>query len=312
MQFACLAAMISGGDFICLSLCHLLFRKVACGLQQGVEAVKLIAGRRILPTTMAIATRTCRILYYGPADSGKRENLARIQASLPAEHRLAVASSDPSRQIAFMLRNGNQGDWQVFVQAIDSGDEGTSTTGEVPCDGIVFVSDSRSGGLDTGLSAMENLKTYLDHYRMDIMSMPMVLQYNQRDGANVLPVDRLESLLNPWGLLSFPAASSSGEGVRETLKAILSLTISHILQRVQTPESASDGGLAIDSSPPVPGTVHTPDREPETASPEPPRPAVTTGTSGTPALVIPVQVPRSALGPDGTGRIMLEIQVIDG
>ncbi len=268
-----------------------------------------------MPTTMAIATKTCRLLYYGPAGSGKRENLAQIQASLPPEHRLAVATSDPSREIAFMLRNGNQGDWQIFVQALDAGNEDRVADGTLPCDGIVFVCDSRSGSLDTGLSAMEGLKTYLDQFRMDIMSMPMVLQYNQRSGENILPVDRLESLLNPWGLLSFPSASARGEGVRETLKAVLSLTISHILQRDQETTTAGEGGLAIDSNPPVPGTTHPVGVDPTPAATPapPPPPPMNHDTSGNQAaLVIPVQVPRSALGPDGTGRIIVEVQVVDG
>jgi len=277
-----------------------------------------------LPTTMATAVRTCRILYYGPAGSGKRENLARIQASLPAEHRLAVATQDPSRQIAFMLRNGNQGDWQIFVQALDSGHEGPVASGtSIPFDGVVFVCDSRLGGLDEGLSAMEGLKSYLDCWRLDIMAVPMVLQYNKRDGEGVLPVDRLESLLNPWGLLSFPAASATSEGVRETLKAILSLTISSVLQR-QGPQTngtgAAEEGLEIDTGPPVPGNQHAPakaappqsdpapPRTPEPSSPTAPR---QTGAASSGIMVIPVRVPRHALGPDGTGRILLEVQITD-
>ncbi|MDY0108783.1 MAG: hypothetical protein RBT60_02490 [Candidatus Krumholzibacteria bacterium] len=263
-----------------------------------------------MPTTMATAIRTCRILYYGPAGCGKRENLAKIQASLPAEHRLAVATTDPSRQIAFMLRNGNQGDWQVFVQALDSGHEPPVASGaDAPFDGIVFVCDSRVDGLDESLSAMEGLKTYLDCWRLDIMAMPVVLQYNRRDNVGVLPVDRLESLLNPWGLLSFPSATSTGEGVRETLKAILSLTISSILQRQVPAPTPSQPALDIDPNPPVPGTPHTPAEPPrlEAKRQAPvPKPAAEE-TART--LVIPMKVPRSMLEPDGTGRIMLEIQI---
>lgn len=274
-----------------------------------------------MPTTVAAAVRTCRILYYGPAGCGKRENLARIQSSLPAEHRLAVATHDPTRQIAFMLRNGNQGDWQVFVQALDYGREPAISSGSPSMfDGIVFVCDSRPGKLDESLSAMEGLKSFLDCWRLDIMAVPMVLQYNHRDADGVLPVDRLESLLNPWGLLSFPAVATSGEGIREPLKAILSLTISNILQRQpnETPAPApANVNLDIDPNPPVPGTAHTPEHDlrrenPQTAAAAPsaarPRPAV----GDSPAtLVIPVRVPRRVLGPDGTGRLILEVQVVD-
>lgn len=288
-----------------------------------------------MPTTNATALRTCRILYYGPAGCGKRENLAKIQASLPAEHRLAVATHDPARQIAFLLRNGNQGDWQVFVQALDAAEEPPIVSGSpVPFDGVVFVCDSRLGGLDEGLSAMEGLKSYLDNWRLDIMAMPMVLQYNLRDGDGVLPVDRMESLLNPWGLLSFPAASASGEGVRETLKAILSLTISAVLQRQPPAADADDAReLLVDTGPPVPGSPYTPERSPRTLSPGSgqqgetgQRATAASAVAGDPGssagsrsqataeagvLVIPVRIPRRLLGADGTGRILLEVHVTD-
>lgn len=263
-----------------------------------------------MPTDTATspATRVCRILYYGPPGCGKRENLAQIQASLPAEHRLAVATSDPSRQIAFLLRNGHQGDWQVFVQAVDAGQEQALGSGaEIPFDGIVFVCGSSGEGLDAALSAMEGLKTFLDTWRLDLMSLPMVLQYNGRDAAAILPVDRLESLLNPWGLLSFPAVSSRGEGVRETLKAALSQTLSQILQRRAEPQDEPQPDLTVDPNPPVPGTPHTPGWEQPQAAVAPPG---STG-AGDAALVIPVRVPRSALGRDGTGRIILEVRVVD-
>lgn len=268
-----------------------------------------------MPTTMAAATRTCRILYYGPAGSGKRENLARIQSSLPREHRLAMATEDPARHMAFMLHNGNQGDWQIFIQALDSGREPAVGSGtKASFDGIVFVCDSRPGKLDESLSAMEGLKTYLDCWRLDIMSVPMVLQYNHRDSDGVLAVDRLESLLNPWGLLSFPAVASSGEGVREPLKAILSLTISSVLQRqVSEPPAVEEQQLEIDPNPPLPGTLHqSPVPQPfKTTRPVdrmPPSAPYETGASAT--LVIPVRVPRSALE-SGAGRFMLDVHIID-
>jgi hypothetical protein len=257
---------------------------------------------------MATGLRTCRILYYGPSGCGKRENLARIQASLPSEHRLAMATDDPSRQIAFLLRNGNQGDWQVFVQAVDAGQEpGVAKPERVPFDGVVFVCDSGAGALDTGLAAMESLKNYLDLWHLDLMSVPMVLQYNRSSETGILPVDRLESLLNPWGLLSFPSAAAAGEGVRETLKAVLSLTISHILQRDVTTGAGIERGLAIDSNPPVPGNEYTSD--PPVAQPV--AKVVQAKTMGQASLVIPVRVPRSALGADGTGRIILEVHIED-
>jgi hypothetical protein len=278
-----------------------------------------------VPTAAPVAMRTCRIIYYGPAGAGKRENLARIQQSLPAEHRLALATEDSTRQMAFLLRNSQHGDWQVFVQAVDAGQEQSlGLSQRPPFDGIVFVCSSAPDRLDQGLSGMESLKAYLDTWNCDLMSVPVVLQYNARDSSSVLPVDRLESLLNPWGLLSFPANVGNGGGVREALRAILSLTIGQILQRsssvpdpVATPESSS----GFDLSPPVPGTPHTPGYGESTtaveapASPAMPAPAMALSasprTDRAPALVVPVRIPRSALGTSGTTRIVLELLIED-
>ncbi len=275
-----------------------------------------------MPIVSPVATRTCRILYYGPAGTGKRENLARIQQSLPAEHRLALATEDPTRQMAFLLRNSQHGDWQVFVQAVDAGQEQSlGLSQRPPFDGIVFVCSSAPDRLDQALSAMESLKAFLDTWNRDLMSVPVVLQYNARDNAPILPVDRLESLLNPWGLLSFPATVGNGGGVREALRAILSLTIGQILQRSTTapePGETHESPAGFDLSPPVPGTPHTPGygeapaAAPAPAVAAPGAPPASTGRPDiAPALVVPVRIPRSALGTSGPSRIILELHIED-
>jgi mutual gliding-motility protein MglA len=278
-----------------------------------------------VPTASPVATRTCRILYYGPAGTGKRENLARIQQSLPAEHRLALATDDPTRQMAFLLRNSQHGDWQVFVQTVDAGEEQSlGLSQRPPFDGIVFVCSSAPDRLDQALSAMESLKSFLDTWNRDLMSVPVVLQYNARDNAPVLPVDRLESLLNPWGLLAFPANVGNGGGVREALRAILSLTIGQILQRTAAapaPVATEESPAGFDLSPPVPGTAHTPGygesaapvavAAPPPAAPAAAGPAGAVRTDLPPTLVVPLRIPRSALGTSGTSRIVIELHIED-
>ena len=177
-----------------------------------------------LTTSTQTAVKTCRLLYYGPEGVGKRDNLRLINQSLPPQMRLSLASADPERQIAFSLNTEKDGPWQVLVQSVDSGAEkfpiaGMATT--PPFDGIIFVVSSKAVDLDQSLTSLEGLKSYLDSYGLDLMNVPVVLQYNNRDASDMLPIDRLESLLNPWGLLSFPASSLRNEGIRETLKSIL-------------------------------------------------------------------------------------------
>jgi hypothetical protein len=271
----------------------------------------------------ATAVRTCRILYYGPAGVGKRENLHLIHGSVPPDNRLALASGDPERQIAFRFSNETQGEWQVLVQCVDAGKERYRSAGmgsQPPFDGVVFVVSSRAGLLDQGMAAMESLKTYLDTWGLDLLEVPLVIQYNGRENPDTMPVDRLESLINPWGLLSFPGSTARREGVRETLKAILGLTVNHLISNppaqqpdlprsLSAPESGqSDGGargqsgLDLEYGPPLPGT----ELEVETV-----KRGEAIFDELRPPIVIPVRIPRRLVNGSGPIKIQLEVEIIE-
>jgi len=184
-----------------------------------------------------------------------------------------------------------------------------------------------------------------------LMSTPVVLQYNQCGNQDILSIDRLESLLNPWGLLSFPANSTQGEGIKETLKAILSLTISHLLQNPIAGQPDQTNTAGFDSGPPIQGTSSMPDslspvsqgathepaaapphsRPQQSVGPQPPSPPQQIPASSGPAdpvlpnnqpesasgseipspIVIPVSIPRQMFGPNGNAQIILEIKIED-
>ena len=287
--------------------------------------------------TVLTSKKTCRLLYYGPANAGKRANLRMIHQSIPPGQRLALACDDPERQIAFEVSHGDERNWQVLVQSVDSGKERFRSAGMAthpPFDGIVFVVKSSAAALDQSLSALESLKAYLDSWGLDLMGVPLVIQYNGRDEPDTLRVDRLESLLNPWGLLSFPASAARGEGVRESLKAILGLTVNHLDSLPQDyherreasmdvatttaagqgdgdaettvpadDQAGAEGGLGIDYGPPVPGAeIGESTRTLSEAIYEELRPPV----------VVPVKIPRRLLGSTGPVRILLEVEIVDG
>jgi hypothetical protein len=267
------------------------------------------------------AKRVCRLLYYRPAQAGKRENLRVIHQSVPPEQRLSLAGDDPERQIAFQVHHGEGEQWQVLVQSVDSGKERYRSAGMSPIppfDGIVFVVNSSAAALDKSLEAFETLKAYLESWDLDLMGVPLVIQYNGRDQADTLRVDRMESLLNPWGLLSFPANAKKGEGVREALKAVLGLTVNHLEEQpnegftgqefLMQPEDntfavgGEEVGLGLDYGPPLPDSVVG--QSTKTLSDaiyEELRPPV----------VIPVKIPRRLLEGAGPLRILLEVEVDD-
>jgi hypothetical protein len=246
--------------------------------------------------TMTTApARTCRLVYYGPPGSGKSANLARMADSVPLAFRLPAQETEAREQFAFRVDAGDLGEWVVTVETADAvtvsapADAGA----RFPFDGIVFVADSSADRLDLNLSALETLKTELEVVGLDLTSLPMVIQYNKQDAPGRLPLDRLESLLNPWGLPSFPAVTARGEGVRETLRAALGLALRHLDRAACAPASAAD---AAPTAAPPPGI------EPEERS-------EALFLARRPPVVVPVRVPRSVLERYGTVRIVLELEV---
>ena len=59
----------------------------------------------------------------------------------------------------------------------------------------------------------------------DLNRIPYVVQYNKRDLPGVVPVEELHRLLNPRGVLEFPASARTGAGVFDTLKAVAKLVL---------------------------------------------------------------------------------------
>ena len=284
-------------------------------------------GKSTVVENTTTAVRTCQLLYYGAATAGKRENLALVHRTIPPESRLNLAAEDPERQIAFIYKQPDGETWQVLVQAVDAGRERPRTAGmseRTPFDAVVFTVDSGAAQLDQSLSSFEALKAYLDSWGRDLMDVPVVIQYNRRTAPDALPVDRLESLLNPWGLLSYPADSARGEGVKETLKSALGLAINHLKslpeplpepivpmveQRPQPTMTTTDpeatekaSNIDLDYGPPVPGV------EVE---------ALTMARGDSimdhlrPSIVVPVTIPRKLLTGEGPVQVLLEVTIGD-
>ncbi len=283
-----------------------------------------------MTTLIDAPPRTCRILYYGPAESGKSANLARIRASVPNGYRVAGPREPRRESLGFQLDAGALGSWSVLVEAADPPGAGRGRSvapGEFPFDGIVFVADSSADKLDDNLSSLEALKIHLERSGLDIASLPMVIQYNKQDAPGSLPLADLESLLNPWGLPAFPAVATSGKGVRETLKAALGLTLRQLTREGDEPEAPRD-----EEEPPAlreSALDVAPARRPEQPRDLKPEagaaPVVVTGLqiesddgselifkSRCQPLVVPVRLPRSLVDARGSVRIVLDIQIVDG
>jgi hypothetical protein len=103
-------------------------------------------------------------------------------------------------------------------------------------DGVVFVADSLKIRHEKNIISLKNLAENLKGYGLNIMKIPLVMQYNKRDLANegvpLLSIEEMERIYNrQLKAPSFAASAVTGQGVNDTLKTCLVLTLKSIRQQ---------------------------------------------------------------------------------
>jgi hypothetical protein len=125
-------------------------------------------------------------------------------------------------------------------------------------DGIVFVADSQRSMLRENLESLENLRENLRYYNRNLDTIPLIMQYNKRDMADIMSVDELNEQLNPRSLPFFEAVAVKGTGVLPTLTSCCKL----VLQQLKKKSAATRG----DASPATKAS------RPAIVPPPPPKP----------------------------------------
>jgi len=186
-----------------------------------------------------------KIVYYGPGLSGKTTNLKYLYMHLNPNSRgeLICLETDTNRTFFFDLlpiKAGLIKDFQTHFHLY-------TIPGQIfyeisrkhvlkGVDGIVFVADSQASLFDANIESFDNLRKYLMEYNRDIFKIPIVFQYNKRDLKNIIPVETLNKVLNPYNYPYIEAIAVQGVGVFDTLKEIARLTLPLIKNKVLNAE----------------------------------------------------------------------------
>jgi mutual gliding-motility protein MglA len=184
------------------------------------------------------ATReiTCKIVYYGPGRSGKTTNLHYIYEQVPADRKGTMVSlaTQTDRTLFFDFLpldlgtiSGFATRFQLYTVPGQVYYQATRKLVLQGADGVVFVADSQARQLEENIESMQDLHANLAEHRLDVRTMPLVLQYNKQDlpGELILGADALDDALNFRGVPAFPADALHGQGVFETLRAISELVL---------------------------------------------------------------------------------------
>jgi len=171
-----------------------------------------------------------KIVYYGPVFSGKGTNLNYIYRKLKPEHRgqLKTMNVEKNRMLFFDFApagQGKLGDYSVRFHVYSIVGEVTGNTAWKMvlkgADGLVFVADSSRERMKANDESVVELRKIMRSYGMSIKDLPGVLQCNKRDMDSPVPVEEMENALNYGGFTVMPAVAGKGEGVLESLFALM-------------------------------------------------------------------------------------------
>lgn len=265
-------------------------------------------------STMQMAAK---VVFYGPGLCGKTTNLQYIYGHTSNDSRGEMVSleTETDRTLFFDLLPIDVGSIAGFSTRIQlytvPGQVFYNTTRKLVLkgvDGVVFVADSQRPMLQANIDSFKNLEENFTEMGLSVDTIPLVLQYNKRDLADICSVEELNAALNRGNWPYFEASALTGEGVFETLKGISKFTLMSLKQRLQ--RGASPSGPAARPGVPMrrPGAPAAPaptPSGPSTSASSGPGPAGATAAAvAAPAPVgAPAPAPAAvAAAPAGPGH----------
>ena len=175
-------------------------------------------------------TLTLKLVYYGPALSGKTTNLIGLhdilQSSLKGDMQILETKDDRTLFFDLLpigLRTSQNTLIKLKVYTVPGQVVHNSTRKAVlsRCDGIVFVADSQTNQSENNAESFNNLADNIRLLGQSLETTPLVVQFNKRDLSQIEKIEDIESRWSktPWP--RFYASAIENKGVRETFEKVL-------------------------------------------------------------------------------------------
>ncbi len=178
-----------------------------------------------------------KLVYYGPALSGKTTNLLRLHDLLNKEGRgdLMVLDTKDDRTIFFDLLpffiiapSGLKIKLKVYTVPGQVKHDATRKAVLQRADGVAFIADSQPSEATNNAGSFENLEKNLAYVGLDIETIPLIIQYNKRDLPHIIPEEDIRRIWSPTGIPVFMASALYGNGVLESYTALLKRTYDRV------------------------------------------------------------------------------------
>jgi signal recognition particle receptor subunit beta len=181
---------------------------------------------------------TVKVVYYGPALSGKTTNLQQLHSLIDPKARGKMVTLDTADDrtlyfdflpIEFGTQNGFSVKIKLFTVPGQVMHKSTRKVVLAGADAVAIVADSQRSGASANAYSWRDMEANLKSNGIDFERIPKVVQFNKRD----LPdVKALSEIREAWGdIPTFPAVATRGEGVIETFRELLRLVYRSIDER---------------------------------------------------------------------------------
>ena len=182
---------------------------------------------------------TVKLVYYGPALSGKTTNLQAIHRLLAPEGRgrLMTLETRDDRTLFFDLLPltfstdaGLTVRIKLFTvpgQVIHNSTRRLVLQG---ADGVAFIADSQTQEVRANQASFKDLRRNLRENGLDPNKLPLVIQYNKRDLPNIRSEEEIRRMASKGKEPIFLAVATRGSGVLETFLGLIDACWAHLEQ----------------------------------------------------------------------------------
>ncbi|MCF6281662.1 MAG: GTPase domain-containing protein [Candidatus Polarisedimenticolaceae bacterium] len=185
---------------------------------------------------------TIKLVYYGPALSGKTTNLMSLHDMLSPELKGDMMTLETKNDrtlffdllpLGFRAPSGLLIKFKLFTVPGQVAHDGTRKAVLSRADGVAFIADSQQDQGTNNAESFQNLADNAARLGLDFETLPLVVQYNKRDLPNIISE---EEITHRWGRAKWPiffSSALSGQGVQETFRELLRQIYHEMEQRFQ-------------------------------------------------------------------------------
>jgi len=173
-----------------------------------------------------------KVVFYGPALSGKTTNLQMVHQLLDPQSRGRLMSLDTADDrtlffdllpVFFKSKSGFKVKIKLYTVPGQIMHQSTRRIVLSGADAVAFIADSQRAEARANTEAWKSMLENLKENGLAPETLPIVIQFNKRDLPNTRTDEEIEEIRKKSKEPVFSAVAIRGEGVLETLFALLRL-----------------------------------------------------------------------------------------